>query len=55
MRAHLLTPRQGFCFFIKILFMYLRERRKEIENEGKGREKLSREPNLGLDPRTLRS
>ena len=53
-----------FCFvlFLNILFIYLTER----EREGTSRERqaerqreavslLSREPDVGLDPRTLRS
>ena len=38
------------CF--KILFIYLRERESVSQGRGRGRAELSREPNLGLHPRT---
>ena len=48
-----------FCFF-KILFMYLRERKKQqsrgwAEGEGEADSLLSREPDSGLNPKTLGS
>jgi len=50
-------------FFLEILFIYLREREtgteheqgKEVEGEGEAHSLLSREPDAGLDPRTLGS
>ena len=48
-------------FFFKILFIYLRERehahkqRGEAEAEGEADSLLSREPDIGLDLRTLGS
>jgi len=42
-------------FFKKILFIYLRERKGEGETEGEADSPLSREPDAGLNPRTLRS
>ena len=51
-----------FVLFFKILFIYLRERMQETEDELKERgnrrgtdSTLSREPNAGVNPRTLRS
>ena len=51
--------------FLKILFIYLRERQherereqeqgEEAEGEGEADSPLSREPNVGLDLRTLSS
>ena len=48
------------CIFKKILFIYLRERVRENISRGRGAEgeadsSLSREPDSGLDPRTLGS
>ena len=48
-----------FCF-LKILLICLRERECtreiiEVKGEGETDSQLSREPNVGLDPRTLRS
>ena len=40
--------------FLKILFIYLREREKK-RGWGDADSPLSTEPDLGLDPRTLRS
>ena len=45
-------------FFLKILFIWEREHagaEAEAEGEGEADSPLSREPNAGLDPRTLRS
>ena len=47
-------------FFFKILFIYLTEREITSRQRGRQREEeagslLSREPDAGLDPRTLRS
>ena len=51
-----------FLFFLKILFMYLREREREraqaggeAEGEGEAGSLLSREPDVGFNPRTLGS
>ena len=53
-----------YIFFSKILFIYLREIQKErereraggeAEGEGEADSPLSREPDAGLDSRTLRS
>ena len=46
-----------FLFFFKILFIYLTERESKAEGAGEGevRSPLSWEPDVGLDPRTLRS
>ena len=43
--------------FLKILSIYLRERESEHRwgREGEAGSSLSREPDIGLDPRTLRS
>ena len=46
--------------FKKILFIYLIEKERkqgeqQAEGEGEGDSLLSREPNAGLDPRTLGS
>ena len=47
--------------FLKILFVYLRERESRhelgggVEREGEEDYPLNREPNAGFDPRTLRS
>jgi len=51
--------------FFKIFFLYLKERQKEAragegaeakaEGEGEADSSLSREPDMGLHPRTLRS
>ena len=49
---------KDLLFFLKILFIYKRERHKQgggAEAEGEAGSPLSREPNLGLDPRTLES
>ena len=45
-------------FFLRVLFIYLREREHELGEQQREREKyslLSRQLDLGLDPRTLRS
>ena len=44
-------------FSKKISFIYLREHEQggRAEGEGKAHSPLSREPNVGLDPRILRS
>jgi len=46
-------------FFLKILLIHLRERAhtrwRRAEGEGEADPPLSREPNTGLDPRTLGS
>ena len=47
----------GF-FFLEILFIYLMENEQEstrTEGEREAGSSLSREPDVGLDPRTLRS
>ena len=53
-----------FFFFLKILFIYQRERGGESEHrqtewqaeaEGEAGSPPSKEPNVGLDPRTLGS
>ena len=46
-----------FFFFFKILFIYLRERlnRGDAEGGGEADSQLSRESDMGLDPRTVRS
>ena len=36
-------------------FIYLRRERESTEGEGEADSLLSREPDMGLDPRTLRS
>uniref|UniRef100_A0A7N5K9F0 Forkhead box R1 n=1 Tax=Ailuropoda melanoleuca TaxID=9646 RepID=A0A7N5K9F0_AILME len=63
--AHSLSPLKNptvlylsFCFFLKILFIYLREREGAQAGgaaEGETDSLLSREPDVGLDPRTLGS
>ena len=53
--------RRTFFFFLKILFIYLREREgrrvqtSRGEADGEADSVLGREPDVGLDPRTLRS
>ena len=47
-----------FNFFLKILFIYLTDRdhkqaERQAEREGEAGSQLSREPDAGLDPRTL--
>ena len=46
-------------YFLKILFIYLTDRdhkqaERQAEREGEAGSLLSREPDVGLDPRTLR-
>ena len=46
--------KRGVFVFLKILFIYLRERESTIEKErGRSGLLLSWEPYMGLDPRTL--
>ena len=48
----------GFYFFLKILFITERENKpgvQQAEGEGEAGSPLSREPDTGLDPRTLGS
>ena len=47
-------------FFFKVLFIYLtqrepKQRERQAEGEGEAGSPLSREPEVGLDPRTLGS
>ena len=42
-------------FFFKILFIYWREREREIMNRGEAESSLSREPDAGLNLRALGS
>ena len=55
----LLLSNKSFFLKKKIVFIYLREReheqRREAEGEGEAGSPLSREPDRGLQPRTLRS
>ena len=44
----------GIIYLLKILFIWERDR-VCTEGEGEADSPLSREPNMGLDPRTLRS
>lgn len=46
-----------FRFFFKILFIYLRDSvsKRAGEGEGEADSPLSREPDMGLNPRTLGS
>ena len=45
----------GVFFFFKFFFLYLTVYKQEGEGEGEADPQLNREPNVGLDPRTLRS
>ena len=54
------SERFAELFFFKILFIYLTERdhkqaERQAEREEEAGSPLSREPDAGLDPRTLRS
>ena len=49
-----MRQRESLLFFFKILFIYLFEREKVRKITGEEADfPLSREPNVGLDPRTL--
>ena len=57
---HFILQNLVFVFFLKILFIYSteitsRQRSRQREREEEAGSPLSREPDAGLDPRTLRS
>ena len=52
------TPLTFILFFFRILFIYLTEHKQaewQVEGEGEAGSPISREPDKGLDPRTLGS
>ena len=51
----MLYPFQTFFFFRIFIYLLMRDRGAETQVEGEAGSPLNREPDTGLDPRTLRS